>query len=107
MPVCPINVGNVHSYIGRGGSAHLTSADFTCCEGVQQGAVEASFLFYIGTNKANQTKYRDLLQTGGGLIAGIDVIYLLGQPDVIITTLPIRRAQLNKVGLVFNDTKTE
>eukprot|EP00957_Ditylum_brightwellii_P077397 5880818-Ditylum_brightwellii.AAC.1 len=28
----------VHSYIGLGGGAHLASADFTCSEGVQQGA---------------------------------------------------------------------
>eukprot|EP00957_Ditylum_brightwellii_P015194 1144641-Ditylum_brightwellii.AAC.1 len=44
---------DVHSYIGLGYSAHLTSADFTCSKGVQQGAVEASFLFCVGSNKAN------------------------------------------------------
>eukprot|EP00957_Ditylum_brightwellii_P018007 1356836-Ditylum_brightwellii.AAC.1 len=59
----------VHSYIGLGGGANLTSTDFTCSKGVQQGTVEASFLFCMGTNKANQVTHRDLLQTGRGLAA--------------------------------------
>eukprot|EP00957_Ditylum_brightwellii_P108303 8262247-Ditylum_brightwellii.AAC.1 len=67
----------VNSCIGLGSSVHLISADFSCSEGVQQGTVEASFLFYMGTNKANQVTHRDLLQTGGGLMAGMDDIYML------------------------------
>eukprot|EP00957_Ditylum_brightwellii_P152789 11630314-Ditylum_brightwellii.AAC.1 len=34
-----------NSYIGLGSGAHVRTAQFTCKEGVQQGAVEASFLF--------------------------------------------------------------
>eukprot|EP00957_Ditylum_brightwellii_P153067 11651466-Ditylum_brightwellii.AAC.1 len=81
----------VHSYIGLGGGAHLTSADFTCSKGVQQGRVEVSFFFCMGINKANQATHRDLLQTGGGLAAGMDDTYLLEQPDIVITTVPTHR----------------
>eukprot|EP00957_Ditylum_brightwellii_P100281 7642431-Ditylum_brightwellii.AAC.1 len=36
----------------------------------------------------------------------MDDTYMLGQPDVVITTVPTHRAQLNEVGLDFNNTKT-
>eukprot|EP00957_Ditylum_brightwellii_P017112 1290124-Ditylum_brightwellii.AAC.1 len=52
-----------NSYIGLGSGAHVRMAPFTCKEGIQQGAVEASFLFCVGTNMANPirggSKYRD------------------------------------------------
>eukprot|EP00957_Ditylum_brightwellii_P209812 15363347-Ditylum_brightwellii.AAC.1 len=81
----------VHSYNGLGGSTYLTPTDFTCSKGVQQGAVEASFLSCMGTNKANQATHRDLFQTGGGLAAGMDETCILRQPDVVIATVPTHR----------------
>eukprot|EP00957_Ditylum_brightwellii_P196044 14937015-Ditylum_brightwellii.AAC.1 len=36
----------------------------------------------------------------------MDDTYMLGQPDVIIATVPTHRTQLNEVGLDFNNIKT-
>eukprot|EP00957_Ditylum_brightwellii_P050902 3860804-Ditylum_brightwellii.AAC.1 len=42
-----------NSYIGLRSGAYVCIVSFTCEEGVQQGVVEASFLFCVGTNRAN------------------------------------------------------
>eukprot|EP00957_Ditylum_brightwellii_P167765 12771443-Ditylum_brightwellii.AAC.1 len=72
------------SYIGLGSGAHVINAPFTCGEEVQQGAVEASFLFCAVTNKANQATHHELLESNSGLAAGMDDTYLMGHPDATV-----------------------
>eukprot|EP00957_Ditylum_brightwellii_P147669 11245524-Ditylum_brightwellii.AAC.1 len=36
----------------------------------------------------------------------MDDTYMVGQPDVVIATVPTHRTRLNKVGLDFNNIKT-
>eukprot|EP00957_Ditylum_brightwellii_P128196 9777529-Ditylum_brightwellii.AAC.1 len=93
------------SYVGLGGGAHVITAPFTCNKGVQQGAVDASFLFCAGTNKANQANqatHQDLLDTRGGLKAGMDDTYLCGMLDLVVTVVVAHREHIQEVGLNCN-----
>eukprot|EP00957_Ditylum_brightwellii_P072102 5480834-Ditylum_brightwellii.AAC.1 len=78
---------SLFSYVRLGGGSHIITAPFTCYEGIQQGAIKASFLFCAGTNKANQTMHQGLLDTGGGLKAGMDDTYLCGLLDWVVTAV--------------------
>eukprot|EP00957_Ditylum_brightwellii_P173396 13202556-Ditylum_brightwellii.AAC.1 len=52
------------------------------------------------------SKVLDLISTGGGLKAGIDYIYLLGQLNVVASTVPIHKEHHCEVGLELNKSKT-
>eukprot|EP00957_Ditylum_brightwellii_P101609 7744192-Ditylum_brightwellii.AAC.1 len=93
------------SYIGLRIGAHITTAPYTYEEGVQQGDVEASFLFCVRTNKANQANYWGLIQTRGRLKASMDDTYLPGQPNTVIPTVSVHKEQLKEVGLNLNETR--
>eukprot|EP00957_Ditylum_brightwellii_P106038 8088409-Ditylum_brightwellii.AAC.1 len=75
-------------------------------QGCSARAVEAFFLFCVGTNKAHQETHHNLLATGGGLSAGMDNTYLGGLPDAVVPTVAMHRAQLREVGLELNASKT-
>eukprot|EP00957_Ditylum_brightwellii_P081140 6172187-Ditylum_brightwellii.AAC.1 len=75
----------IKSCIGLEGGAHALDAPFTCNEGVQQGIVEASFIFCLGTNKANKGTHHKMMETRGGLCTGMDGTYLIGQPDAAVS----------------------
>eukprot|EP00957_Ditylum_brightwellii_P174039 13250771-Ditylum_brightwellii.AAC.1 len=94
-----VDIANGYNEIKQNSGAHITIAPFTCDEGFQQGAVEASFLFCAGTNKVNQASHQDLISTRGGLKVGIDDTYLLGQPNVVVPSVPFHMERLCEVGL--------
>ncbi len=61
----------------------LTNAPFKIHEGVQQGAIESSWFFAIACNKAFQKLNNRLAPFGGGFMAIINDIYIIGLKEEI------------------------
>eukprot|EP00957_Ditylum_brightwellii_P157772 12008404-Ditylum_brightwellii.AAC.1 len=56
--------------------------------------------------KANQATHHELLESNGGLAAGMDDTYLMGHPDATVPAVSNHKTCLQEVGLKLNEDKT-
>ena len=77
------------SHIGLGSGHNLTDADFSSEEGVQQGAIEASFLFCLAVHFVNRLTNTSLSRSGGILTAGMDDTYMAGKTEALLAALTV------------------
>jgi hypothetical protein len=85
------------SYVGVGSGTYLRNAPFFSAKGTQQGAIEASPLFCLVLHATLLKTHNRLSSQGGGLTAGMDDEYFVGQPH---------QDSLREIGLTLRSDKT-
>ena len=94
-------------YVGSGSGTGVRHAGFDSETGVQQGAVDAPFLFCWLIAVANKQTDELLDPVGGAIASGMDDTYLLGPAAEVFAAMPSHEAALKATaGLTLNRSKT-
>ena len=74
-------------YVGSGSGTGVRHTGFDSETGVQQGAVDASYLFCLLIAVANKQTDELLSPVGGAIVSGMDDTYLLGPAEEVFSAI--------------------